>query len=104
MKAYWDAGDPDHIDGPGAESFTAFLGRVRQAVTGLAELSNQGAAQVALFGHGQFIQAMRWVMREPPIRVSRDSMRAFRQIDRENPIGNQVGIAVRYDGQKWAVT
>ena len=28
VRAYWELADPTHVDGAGAESFTAFLSRV----------------------------------------------------------------------------
>ncbi len=104
VKAYWDAADPDYVDGPEAESFSAFLVRVRWAVVELAALGQQGAEQVVLFGHGQFIQAMRWVMQEPGILASQEFMKAFRRLDRESPVGNCVGVIACFDGGQWAVT
>lgn len=101
VKAYWGAADPDYVDGPGAESFAAFLGHVQGAVDGLALLAQQGAGQVALFWHGQFIQAMRWLMGESGVPVNQNFMRVFRQLDRANPVRNCISIVVRYDEQMW---
>jgi broad specificity phosphatase PhoE len=51
---YWDAADPLAVDGSGAESFAAFIWRVSAVLDLLAE---SPLVPVALFGHGEFMQA-----------------------------------------------
>ncbi len=60
VAALWQAADPLAIDGPGVESFAAFVGRVHIALDRLVTLP---AASVAVFGHGQLMQALRWPWR-----------------------------------------
>jgi broad specificity phosphatase PhoE len=63
VDAYWQRDDPDHIDGPGAESFTSFLDRARKAIKQLESLSPGGC--VVVFTHGYFMQAFRLVLLFP---------------------------------------
>jgi probable phosphoglycerate mutase len=57
METYWKRGDPAHFDGPGAESFTAFLDRTRDSMKRLARLNTGGC--IVLFTHGFVMQAFR---------------------------------------------
>jgi len=50
------------VDGLGAESFSAFIERVRAALNRFRVLHNASDATAAMFGHGQFLQAMRWMI------------------------------------------
>lgn len=54
VDAYWSAAEPDAVHGEGAESFTAFMQRVRQFDATLAALPD---AWHLVFGHGQFLWA-----------------------------------------------
>lgn len=60
---YWDRKDPDYIDGPGAESFTQFLDRAREAIRRLVARNPGGC--VVLVTHGFFMQAFRVVLLFP---------------------------------------
>jgi probable phosphoglycerate mutase len=63
VKAYWERQDPGFADGPGAESFTQFLDRARDAISRLAKASPGGC--VVLFTHGFFMQAFRLALLFP---------------------------------------
>jgi 2,3-bisphosphoglycerate-dependent phosphoglycerate mutase len=63
VKAYWERQDPGFADGPGAESFTQFLDRARDAILRLAKASPGGC--VVLFTHGFFMQAFRLALLFP---------------------------------------
>jgi broad specificity phosphatase PhoE len=63
VDAYWQRDHPDHIDGPGAESFTLFLDRARQTIQRLETLGP--GVCVVLFTHGYFMQAFRMVILFP---------------------------------------
>ncbi|MNF94613.1 Histidine phosphatase superfamily [compost metagenome] len=84
VESFWAAADPDYVDGPGAESFSAFIDRARAALEGFCSL-NHGAL---VFGHGQVMQAMRWLHQRAPGAITADAMREFRQYDLTNPINN----------------
>jgi 2,3-bisphosphoglycerate-dependent phosphoglycerate mutase len=60
---YWESPDPAYIDGPGAESFTQFLDRTREAIHRLAEMAPGGC--VVVFTHGFWMQAFRLLLLFP---------------------------------------
>ncbi len=61
VEAYWRKCDPDYCDGPGAESFNALLARAEAALDRLKSLPDDSS--VLVFGHGQFMQAVRLLAR-----------------------------------------
>jgi broad specificity phosphatase PhoE len=84
VESYWAAADPDFVDGLGAESFSAFIDRAQVALEAFRSLNNN----TLVFGHGQVMQAMRWLHLRVPGPISADAMREFRQFDLANPIHN----------------
>jgi broad specificity phosphatase PhoE len=54
VQAYWDAADPDSVDGYGAESFATFWSRVESFWTRI-QAAPEGTVA---FGHGQFMQLL----------------------------------------------
>lgn len=60
-KPYWQRLDPASVDGPGAESFTQFLDRAREAARQLVSRNPGGC--VVIFTHGYFMQAFRLAVR-----------------------------------------
>lgn len=60
---YWKRNDPAHIAGPGAESFTQFLNRARDAIRRLSYLSPGGC--IVVFTHGLLMQAFRLLLLFP---------------------------------------
>lgn len=60
---YWKRQDPVFLTGPGAESFTQFFDRAREAIHRL-ETANPGGC-IILFTHGYFMQAFRLAVRFP---------------------------------------
>jgi probable phosphoglycerate mutase len=63
VMAYWQRQDSAFVEGPGAESFTQFLGRARNAVRRLVSMDHGGC--IVLFTHGFFMQAFRLVVLFP---------------------------------------
>jgi probable phosphoglycerate mutase len=57
METYWKRSDPAYFDGPGAESFAAFLDRTRDTMKRLARLNTGGC--IVMFTHGFVMQAFR---------------------------------------------
>ena len=55
VDAYWDAADPDYVDGEGAESFRQFMQRADRVLKKLSELQCKNAAVVS---HEQFMRAL----------------------------------------------
>jgi 2,3-bisphosphoglycerate-dependent phosphoglycerate mutase len=63
VVSYWQREDPAYIDGTGAESFTAFLDRAREAIHRLVTRNPVGC--IVIFTHGYFMQAFRLLLRFP---------------------------------------
>jgi 2,3-bisphosphoglycerate-dependent phosphoglycerate mutase len=65
VSSYWQREDAAYVDGPGAESFTAFLDRAREAIRRLVDREHakkdSGGGCIVLFSHGYFMQALRMV-------------------------------------------
>ena len=101
VAQYWNAADPLAVDGDGAESFAAFMWRVSAALDRLAELP---LASVALFGHGQFMQAVRWSITSRPQVINADAMRAFHAFDLAHPIANCAHFTAGHDGGIWSLS
>ncbi len=58
---YWQRAEPQHVDGPGAESFAQFMQRLRDFRTRLLAHGEQtGDGFVVAVGHGQFFRALLW--------------------------------------------
>lgn len=84
VDAFWHKADPDYLDGPGAESFSGFIHRTAVALERLRALDGNAI----VFGHGQVMQAMRWLLQRAPEVIDSETMREFRQYDLYNPISN----------------
>lgn len=97
VDSYWNSADPDFEDGPGTESFTHLIQRARSVLRRLHEMTGT----VVIFGHGQFMQAARWLVVASPERINSDAMRSFRLFDRANSINNCDTLIFIHDGQRW---
>jgi broad specificity phosphatase PhoE len=98
VEAYWRASEPDHSNGPGTESFR---GLVLRAQTTLRQLQGK-TGSVLVFGHGQFMQVVRWLILLAPQRIDAAAMDAFREFDQANPIVNGESVCFTFDGQRWS--
>ncbi|CAE6853960.1 hypothetical protein R75465_07313 [Paraburkholderia aspalathi] len=103
VNAYWNTSNPTLVDGPGAESFAAFIKRVRTALDCFRLLHSASDVTVAMFGHGQFLQAMRWLILSDVEVIDAAAMRSFRIADQHSPIRNADGFVATFDGRTWAV-
>lgn len=103
VETYWDTSDPTLVDGPGAESFATFIERVRAALSRLTKLSCSSDLTAVMFGHGQFFQAMRWLIETGAPIIDADAMRAYRLIDQRSPMPNGDGFVATFDGRLWAL-
>jgi len=90
VRSYWDQADSRYCDGPGAETFDGFLERVLACLARLREFDAQAAGprSIAMFGHGQFLQALRWISDVPGCLAEEDYMRRFRSLDLNAKIAN----------------
>lgn len=73
MREYWNRADPDYVDGPGAESFSSLIARVRD---GFARLQQRPEPFVAVFTHGYVIEVARFILARPDMPVQ-DLMKTF---------------------------
>lgn len=86
---YWKSRTPEYRDGPGAESFSDLIQRVVEARARLEALP--AGSQVAVFTHGQFLQALRLLVHFPALEDW--AMKSdFRALDRKFPIENGAWI------------
>ncbi len=84
VEAYWQRRDAGHVDGAGAESFTAMLRRVRVLRD---QLATHPAGFIVVFTHGQIMQSLRLLTLYPdmddPLLMAR-----FLAFDRQEPVHN----------------
>lgn len=89
VQAYWDAADPDYVDGEGAESFNNLLARVETMLACLKPM--QGT--VVLFTHGQVMRATQMLFAYPD-KTPKQLMQQFRA---EPSIPNAAVIPLNLD-------
>jgi 2,3-bisphosphoglycerate-dependent phosphoglycerate mutase len=98
VQAYWQAAQPDAVQGAGAESFAAFMHRVAQFDATLAALPD---AWHLVFGHGQFLWAYALHRCQPyPFTEGLNNtdsawMLRFRQSEVAAPIANTEHLELR---------
>jgi probable phosphoglycerate mutase len=94
---YWERGDPAYLSGPGAESFTLFLDRAREAIQRLAGMAPGGC--IVVFTHGLLMQAFRLVLLFPEA-MDGELMANFRRFHFGNFLQNTESIELEaVDGQ-----
>ena len=84
VDAYWARLDPDHVDGPGAESFRDLLARARAFLDRLAAIDRP---LTLIVSHGQFMQAAK-LLTEAPDMSAMDVMARFREEQTRQPFAN----------------
>ena len=97
VEAYWNSADPDYEDWPGTESFSHLIKRARSVLSRL----NGMTGTVVIFGHGQFMQAVRWLVVASPDQIDSHAMRSFRLFDGGHTIKNCDTLSFIHDGQRW---
>jgi broad specificity phosphatase PhoE len=100
---YWQRADPNHIDGHGAESFLEFVLRA-QAFLGRAAAHQ--AKDIVVFSHGQFINAVAWLIERRPTEIDSQAMTDWREYEIANHVENCGGYQLMY-GQSdsgWRLT
>ena len=84
IEAYWRRCDPDYLDGPDAESFAAFMTRLRDFHRRLSAVD--GGFVVAV-GHGQFFRAY-LLSRGGSFAATAEWMKAYRTEEMAQPMAN----------------
>ena len=99
LERYWAVADPDYCDGEGAESFATLL---RRAEATLARLVAHAQGPVYVFGHGQFIQAVRSVVTETQW-DDRGKMLRFWRKGEPPAIGNGERVMLSWLEGRWSL-
>lgn len=84
MQDFWEQGNPDFVDGAGAESFSAMTGRVR---TALEKLQQRDESFIVIFSHGYIIQTVRLMLSHPDLQ-EKELMRLLAHSTRTSHIDN----------------
>ncbi len=89
---YWNRCDPEHTE-PDAESFIAFIDRVKQALTGFSQRKER---RIFVFSHGQFMSAIAWLVLSRPAVLDSLAMRRFYQFIHGYSVPNGSVLPVFY--------
>ncbi|MBI6721756.1 histidine phosphatase family protein [Pseudomonas syringae] len=96
VEAYWSRSDPTFMDGAGAESFSGFITRAQSF---LVRLGEHPAQDIAVFSHGQFINAVAWLIERKPQDICGQAMADWREYEIKNLVANGGGyILFRHVG------
>jgi broad specificity phosphatase PhoE len=83
---YWQQCDPDYCDGDGAESFSHFIERTRDA---LNKFEQRQEKKIIAFSHMLFISALNWnKQRSISKKIASDDMQNFKQYLFEKSVAN----------------
>ena len=88
VDAYWAKADPSFTDGEGAESFLDFIARAQSFLDRLAE---HPAQDIAVFSHGQLINAVAWLVECRPQKIDGQAMAEWREYEITNHVPNCSG-------------
>ncbi|MFK0089639.1 histidine phosphatase family protein [Pseudomonas sp. NPDC090755] len=93
VDRYWAKADPSYVDGKGAESFLAFIGRARSL---LDRLAMYPAQDILVFSHGQFLNAVAWLIEREPAQIDAQAMIEWRRYEIDNHVPNGCGYVVSH--------
>ncbi len=85
VEAYWAKADQGFTDGEGAESFLDFIARAQSFLKCLAE---HPAQHVVAYSHGQFINAVAWLIERKPLGIDGGAMVDWREYEVANHVPN----------------
>lgn len=94
VEAYWEMADPDFCDGPGAETFRHLVQRAQAFLSDLVACRQE---HIVVFSHGQFINAVAWLLQEKPAHIDQQALLGFRAFDLANPVANCWGYGIYRD-------
>lgn len=103
VEGYWAKSDPAFKDGEGAESFLDFISRAQSFLDRLAE---HPAQDVAVFSHGQLINAVTWLIECRPQKIDGQAMAEWREYEITNHLPNCSGykLTKHPDDAGWRVS
>jgi probable phosphoglycerate mutase len=85
VETYWTIADPEFSVGDGAESFLDFIARAQSFLEGLAE---HPAQDIVAYSHGQFINAVVWLIDREPLGIDGRAMVDWRKYEIANHVPN----------------
>jgi broad specificity phosphatase PhoE len=85
VEAYWAKADPGFTDGEGAESFLYFIAR---ALSFMERLAEHPAQDIVAYSHGQFINAVAWLIERKPLGIDGAAMLDWRDYEIANHVPN----------------
>ncbi len=88
-RAYWNATDPDYVDGEGAESFRMLMHR---ADVVLDRLRNREESRIILVSHEQFIKAFLMTLHGR----DEDMTKVMRRFKKTSAVGNCEAIPLEF--------
>ncbi|MNH31438.1 hypothetical protein D3C79_918060 [compost metagenome] len=103
VDQYWLKSDPAYCDGAGAESFHDFIARAQAF---LDRLEEHPAGDIAVFSHGQYLNAVAWLLERKPQFLDGLAMADWRAYEIENHIQNGGGyfLSRKAGDTSWALT
>lgn len=103
VEEYWAKSDPAFTDGEGAESFLDFISRAQSFLDRIAE---HPAQEVAVFSHGQLINAVAWLIECRPQKIDGQAMAEWREYEITNHVLNCSGykLTKHPDDTGWRVS
>lgn len=103
VEGYWAKSDPAFTDGEGAESFLDFISRAQSFLDRLAE---HPAQDIAVFSHGQLINAVAWLIECRPQKIDGKAMAEWREYEITNHVPNCSGykLTKHPDDAGWRVS
>jgi broad specificity phosphatase PhoE len=94
VKEYWNQANPSFLEGDGAESFIEFVWRAQSF---LERLETHPAEDIVVFSHGQFINAVAWLVERQPIDIGSRAMTDWREYEIANHVENCGGYQLMYE-------
>ncbi|WP_348970941.1 histidine phosphatase family protein [Pseudomonas atacamensis] len=91
VDQYWANADPSYIDGECAESFLEFVARAQSF---LDRLATHPARDILVFSHGQFLNAVAWLIEHKPLQVDAQAMIEWRRYEIDNHVPNGCSYVV----------
>ena len=103
VEAYWAKADVEFRDGSGAESFLDFISRAQSF---LIRVEAHPAQDIAVFAHGQLINAVAWLIERKLQNIDSRAMADWREYEITNHVPNGGGymLTKSSDDAAWSVT
>lgn len=94
VENYWQRAHPNRVDGDGAESFLEFVSRAQAF---LVRLAAHPSRDIVVVSHGQFINAVAWLIERRPTQIDSQAMTDWREYEIANHVENCGGYVLVYE-------